>query len=183
MAFSPNDKNYHNYGGRGIKVCDRWLDKTNGFEMFLGDMGEHSEGLTLERVDVNGNYEPSNCKWATWNEQAVNKRNSSEHVGVFMGKRDKLWNASLGVNGVSYRKQFKSKTEAIAYRKYLEDTYLPKIEIPTDRKPIKGVTYLNGSNRWLSKLTKDGVIHRKYFKSKQEAIDHRKELEDLYLHK
>lgn len=64
---------YKNYGGRGIIVCDRWLES---YINFYEDMGEPEKGYSLERIDVNGNYEPSNCKWATAKEQAGNKRNN-----------------------------------------------------------------------------------------------------------
>lgn len=64
---------YRDYGGRGIKVCDRWLGR-NGFVNFLADMGERPEGLTLDRIDVNRGYEKSNCRWATQEEQMRNQR-------------------------------------------------------------------------------------------------------------
>jgi hypothetical protein len=71
---NPKNSRWNSYGGRGIKVCPRW----DSFENFLADMGETPEGLTLERIDVNGNYEPTNCKWATWIEQAQNTRKNKK---------------------------------------------------------------------------------------------------------
>lgn len=67
---NPNSDWYHRYGGRGIKICERWDD----FKNFLEDMGERPEGKTIDRYpNKDGNYEPQNCRWATAKEQALNK--------------------------------------------------------------------------------------------------------------
>ena len=67
---NPNNDHYQYYGARGISVCKRW----ENFENFLADMGEPPPKLTLERKNNDGNYEPGNCRWATYLEQAANKR-------------------------------------------------------------------------------------------------------------
>ena len=69
-CYGSYDKRYSSYGGRGIKVCERWRD----FKNFLEDMGERPEHYSIERINVNGDYEPSNCVWIPHSEQAKNRR-------------------------------------------------------------------------------------------------------------
>lgn len=70
---NPNQKKYPIYGGRGIVVCEEWKCSYTAFRDWAMANG-YEEGLSIDRVDVDGNYEPSNCRWATRSEQEANKR-------------------------------------------------------------------------------------------------------------
>lgn len=72
-CLNKNDRNYKNYGGRGITMCERWLE----FQNFLEDMGERPDGKSLDRIDNNGNYCKENCKWSTRKEQNNNSRHNT----------------------------------------------------------------------------------------------------------
>lgn len=91
---NKNDARYHDYGGRGISVCERW----EMFENFMADMGEAPRCLTLDRINVNGNYEPGNCRWATDKEQARNTR--ANRIVQAFGKEISLaeWAELTGLN-------------------------------------------------------------------------------------
>ena len=94
----PSTKGYERYGGRGIKVCEQWNSRL-GFIAFLNDMGERpTPNHTLERIDNNGNYEPSNCRWATKQEQQNNKRNN--RLIEYKGRKQSMstWARELGLN-------------------------------------------------------------------------------------
>lgn len=102
-CLNPNVKRYNNYGGRGINICQRWLD---GFENFIADMGERpSVYHSIERIDNNGGYSPENCKWATMDEQAKNRSNN--YFIEFGGERMILqdWSKRIGINHSNLKKR------------------------------------------------------------------------------
>lgn len=99
-CLNPNRADYKHYGGRGIKIYNAWLD----FKNFLRDMGERPDGLELDRIDVNGNYEPGNCRWATRTTQVNNSRVRKDNVSglkgvTFKRNRKDFWWAYHGSGG------------------------------------------------------------------------------------
>ncbi len=102
-CYNPRKRSYGEYGGRGISVCERWR---NSFPNFLADLGKRpSKNHSLERVDVNGNYEPANCRWATSSEQANNKRDNN--LITFRGETltETQWRRKLGFNRGTIRQR------------------------------------------------------------------------------
>ena len=90
-CYNPKAKEYKNYGGRGITMCDEWKDYHSFKEWALNN--GYRDDLTIERIDVNGNYCPENCTWIPREEQALNKRSSVKYLGVCESE----WAKRLGV--------------------------------------------------------------------------------------
>jgi len=102
---NPKATGYKNYGGRGITVCEKWLD----FRGFLKDMGEKPSGLTLDRIDNDKGYYKENCRWETWKNQHTNKR-ARPFKGYYFCKFNNDW--TVLIKG-KYYGRFKIKEKAI----------------------------------------------------------------------
>jgi hypothetical protein len=139
---NSNEKRYYDYGGRGIKVCDEWNDDYIKFKDWALKNG-YNEKLQIDRINNNGNYEPSNCRWVTQQQNVFNKpgskKSSSKYKGVSWNKKNKNWRANITIKCKEIRKQYNIgsfKTEidaATAYNKrakelFGEHAYLNRIE-------------------------------------------------------
>lgn len=122
-CLNDSHQNYKNYGGRGIKVCDKWR---NDFDAFLKDMGEApSKKHSIDRIDVNGNYEPKNCKWSTPGEQARNKRLANNSLRLRYGKHhfEIPWYQFLGSSSFKRLKANLEKIEQWPFINYSWDAH------------------------------------------------------------
>ncbi len=101
---NPKNLRFSQYGGRGIKVCDRW----QSFDNFLADMGECPDGMSIDRVDANGNYEPGNCRWATEKTQQNNR--TTNRMITFDGRTQSLseWAREIGIKPGTLRNRIES---------------------------------------------------------------------------
>lgn len=129
-CYNKSNQEYANYGGRGIIVCDRWHDVVNFFE----DMEDsYQEGLSLDRLNVDGNYEPSNCAWKDSSWQAYNKRkmesNTSGKTGVSWCKDRYKWEAYIAVYGKKINLgRYDNYEDAVKVREEAEIKYFGRLK-------------------------------------------------------
>lgn len=126
-CYSKNNCNYHKYGKKGIRVYDEWLRNCDGgkdgyknFKKWAMSNG-YADGLTIDRINPCGNYEPNNCRWTDYEHQNVKlmirEKNTSGYVGISRAKSDNIWRARISVNGKPRCiGQFKNKKDAVEAR-------------------------------------------------------------------
>lgn len=129
-CVNKNSCNYHRYGYKGIKVCKEWYNDFMEFKKW-SDRNGYKEGLTIDRIDNNGNYEPSNCRWTTHIIQSTNlsqlKTNKSGYKGVSWAKNIKEWICIISINNKSKRiGRYKTQKEAVKGRNdFINENNLP----------------------------------------------------------
>lgn len=122
-CLNPAAIDYPRYGGRGIVICDRWL---HSFENFLADMGLRPDGLQLDRIDNEGNYEPTNCRWIS---KRGNARNRSSNVLLTVDGVTKTateWGEETGLGETILSRISRGWSHERAVRTPIEARYKPK---------------------------------------------------------
>lgn len=105
---NPKTRNYYNYGGRGITVCERWNDFSK-FPVFVEDMGARPEGYSLDRIDNDGPYSPENCRWASRGEQARNTRSNNYVTIMGITKPLVAWGEVFGIPDSLLRNRLRNR--------------------------------------------------------------------------
>ena len=149
---NKNRKDFQHYGGRGIKVCDEWVHNFQAFYFWAKDNGFSPE-LTLDRIDVNKNYSPDNCRWVTQKEQCINTRLNS---GItYNGKTQSIteWAKEYGINRTTLEARLKFQNSPI------EKALLPKYEYKKYRESLSDKTphkiSWNGRQWTIAQLAKE----------------------------
>lgn len=152
-CYNPNVRSYKDYGARGIKICDEWIVPDNFFQWALSN--GYREDLTIDRIEVNGNYGPSNCKWSTAKEQARNRRSNIEVE--YQGKKMTLIeaaeksNISYKVLNARYRRGARGEGLFLPVQEFGDErelNYHGRIITLKELSNITGINYNTLKSRW-----------------------------------
>lgn len=172
-CYNESDSRFYTHGGRGIKVCDRWL---HSFDNFLEDMGLAPSGQhSIERLDNNGDYRPENCTWADFKEQANNKRTNWYITHNGETKTIKQWSE---VYGVGYQTLLKRVRD---YGWPFEKAVTTKPKKSSKTSDVRGVTWSETDQRWRVRVRHKGVVYNGgRFKNKNEAEEAANKLREMF---
>lgn len=176
---NPNSQSWRLYGGRGIKICERWSE----FDAFLSDMGKKpSAHHSIDRIDVNGCYEPENCRWADSTTQSRNTRRATKSdAGITWSERDQCWSVFISMKNRTIRVgSFKDKDDAIkaraeAVEKHWERNECAPSKSLSGKHGYPGVSFCKQYKNWQAYFYQNRK--RKYlgcFQTREEAIECRK---------
>lgn len=169
-CFTETTTEYENYGGRGITVCDEWKDSYEAFRDWAINNG-YNDSLTIERINVNGNYCPENCKWATNIEQANNTR--TNHFITYKDETHTLteWSRILEIPRARLQYRINKMTVEEAFTKPFNN----------NTSGVIGVSWDNTYNKWMAIINIDKkTIRLGGYKNKEEAIKARLQAENEY---
>lgn len=193
-CINPNNQSYMYYGGRGIKVCDQWMS----FEPFYAwaETNGYSNNLTLDRIDTNGNYTPTNCRWATLSQQRYNrnrKRNKPNTDGGYVGvnfRKDtgafatQVGKVRLGCYSTAYEaavireKWVVAHPELCAFRNFPNEHFEPLFEAPSNLKRNNTTGFVGvqpHQGKWRARICKNKITYEVgCFNSPEEANEARK---------
>lgn len=150
---NPNTPKYENHGGRGICICKEWSGK-NGLTNFYNwaMKNGYQDNLTIDRIDNNGNYEPTNCRWTDYNSQNRNKRDNVYITINGVSKVVEDWSKECGVSSLTIQKRLNDGIEG-------EDLLKPISTYAGCSSGFVGVFYRKDNGKWRASINKDGIKH------------------------
>lgn len=165
---NPKNKSYKNYGAKGIKVCKRWsLPMPRGFDNFVEDMGDCPEGFSLERINNDRGYMPSNCKWASIKEQSVNKTSNNKVTIEGVTKTLSQWSEDFECSPYRVQKAIKVYSNLKDIKEYCKsELYI------NNKSGYSNICFISKTSKWrLTYKDKSGINRYRYVNTLNEAVN------------